>query len=95
LASTVAGELKVSPVTMFLPESVCLPKLRKKSSWSWHMSSSSTLLATRSVLCNDQYCSRYIVGTRGKGEVNTGTNHLGFRCVKSPGTKEKRTLQTD
>jgi sulfatase modifying factor 1 len=37
-----------------------------------------------SFLCNDQYCSRYIVGTRGKGEVNTGTNHLGFRCVKSP-----------
>ena len=36
-----------------------------------------------SFLCNDRYCSRYIVGTRGKGEVNTGTNHLGFRCVKS------------
>ena len=35
-----------------------------------------------SYLCNDQYCSRYIVGTRGKGEVNTATNHLGFRCVK-------------
>jgi formylglycine-generating enzyme required for sulfatase activity len=35
-----------------------------------------------SFLCNDHYCSRYIVGTRGKGEVNTGTNHLGFRCVK-------------
>ena len=36
-----------------------------------------------SFLCSDQYCSRYIVGTRGKGEVNTGINHLGFRCVKS------------
>src|ERR1043166_665296 len=35
-----------------------------------------------SFLCTDQYCSRYIVGTRGKGEVETGTNHLGFRCVK-------------
>jgi sulfatase modifying factor 1 len=35
-----------------------------------------------SFLCTDQYCSRYIVGTRGKGEVNTGTNHLGFRCIK-------------
>jgi formylglycine-generating enzyme len=34
-----------------------------------------------SFLCTDQYCSRYIVGTRGKGEVSTGTNHLGFRCV--------------
>jgi len=23
-----------------------------------------------------------MAGTRGKGEVHTGTNHLGFRCVK-------------
>jgi hypothetical protein len=23
-----------------------------------------------------------MVGTRGKGEVSTGTNHLGFRAVK-------------
>jgi formylglycine-generating enzyme len=34
-----------------------------------------------SFLCTDQYCSRYMVGTRGKGEVSTGTNHLGFRCI--------------
>jgi formylglycine-generating enzyme required for sulfatase activity len=36
-----------------------------------------------SFLCTDQYCTRYMVGTRGKGEVTTGTNHLGFRCVRS------------
>jgi formylglycine-generating enzyme len=35
-----------------------------------------------SFLCSDQYCTRYMAGTRGKGEPNTGTNHLGFRCVK-------------
>jgi formylglycine-generating enzyme required for sulfatase activity len=35
-----------------------------------------------SFLCTSEYCSRFIVGTRGKGEVTTGTNHLGFRCVK-------------
>jgi len=35
-----------------------------------------------SFLCTDQYCSRYSVGTRGKGEVSSGANHLGFRCVK-------------
>jgi formylglycine-generating enzyme len=35
-----------------------------------------------SFLCTDQYCSRYVLGTRGKGEISTGTNHLGFRCVK-------------
>ena len=35
-----------------------------------------------SFLCTEQYCSRYIVGTRGKGAIDTGTNHLGFRLVK-------------
>jgi formylglycine-generating enzyme required for sulfatase activity len=35
-----------------------------------------------SFLCTAQYCSRYIVGTRGKGEVTSATNHIGFRCVK-------------
>jgi len=35
-----------------------------------------------SFLCTDQYCSRTMVGTRGKGDVTTGTNHLGFRCVQ-------------
>jgi len=35
-----------------------------------------------SFLCTDQYCARYVVGTRGKGDVSTGTNHLGFRCVE-------------
>jgi formylglycine-generating enzyme required for sulfatase activity len=38
-----------------------------------------------SFLCTDQYCSRYMVGTRGKGEVGSGTNHLGFRCVRPAG----------
>jgi formylglycine-generating enzyme required for sulfatase activity len=36
-----------------------------------------------SFLCTEQYCSRYMVGTRGKGEGSTGTNHLGFRTVRS------------
>ena len=35
-----------------------------------------------SFLCTDQYCSRYLVGTRGKGEISTGSNHLGVRLVK-------------
>ena len=34
-----------------------------------------------SFLCTDQYCSRYMVGTRGKGEVSTASNHLGVRPV--------------
>ena len=36
-----------------------------------------------SFLCTDQYCTRYMVGTRGKGAPDTGTNHLGFRLVRS------------
>ncbi len=36
-----------------------------------------------SFLCTDLYCTRYMVGTRGKGEVRTASNHTGFRCVKA------------
>ncbi|MBS1954227.1 MAG: formylglycine-generating enzyme family protein [Cyanobacteria bacterium SZAS-4] len=36
-----------------------------------------------SFLCTDQYCTRYMVGTRGKGDEKTAANHLGFRCVQS------------
>jgi formylglycine-generating enzyme required for sulfatase activity len=34
-----------------------------------------------SFLCTDEYCARYRLGTRGKGDVGTSTNHLGFRTV--------------
>lgn len=34
-----------------------------------------------SFLCTDQYCTRYMVGTRGKAEYRSSTNHAGFRCV--------------
>jgi formylglycine-generating enzyme required for sulfatase activity len=36
-----------------------------------------------SFLCTDQYCSRYMVGARGKGAPDTGTSHVGFRCVRN------------
>ena len=35
-----------------------------------------------SFLCTEQYCSRYLVGTRGKSEISTGSNHVGFRTVR-------------
>lgn len=35
-----------------------------------------------SFLCTDQYCTRYMLGSRGKGAPDTGSNHAGFRCVK-------------
>src|SRR4029453_9330855 len=40
-----------------------------------------------SYLCTYEYCSRYMVGTRGKGAIDTGTNHLGFRCVRDLRTR--------
>jgi formylglycine-generating enzyme required for sulfatase activity len=36
-----------------------------------------------SYLCTDQYCARYLVGSRGKSEVTSGTSNLGFRLVRS------------
>jgi Sulfatase-modifying factor enzyme 1 len=47
-----------------------------------------------SFLCTDQYCSRYMLGTRGKGEVTTGTNHLGFRCVKGISKKSGQGIES-
>ena len=44
-----------------------------------------------SFLCTDQYCTRYMVGTRGKGEWRSATNHVGFRCVKD--VEEKKIAQ--
>jgi sulfatase modifying factor 1 len=41
-----------------------------------------------SFLCTEEYCTRYMVGTRGKGEISTGSNHLGFRCVMMPEQQE-------
>lgn len=34
-----------------------------------------------SFLCTSQYCARYVVGTRGKNEINSAANNLGFRCI--------------
>lgn len=46
-----------------------------------------------SFLCTDQYCARYIAGGRGKGEPDTGTNHVGFRLVKDTQTSTESTPQ--
>ncbi len=36
-----------------------------------------------SFLCSDLYCTRYMLGTRGKGDAKSASNHVGFRCVKN------------
>jgi formylglycine-generating enzyme len=38
-----------------------------------------------SYLCTDQYCARYLVGSRGKAEVSSGASNLGFRLVRHRG----------
>ena len=35
-----------------------------------------------SFICSDAYCNRYKAGSRGKGEINSAGNNIGFRCVK-------------
>jgi formylglycine-generating enzyme len=45
-----------------------------------------------SFLCSDQYCIRYKAGSRGKGEVTSGSNNLGFRCVKDSERSDKRKI---
>jgi formylglycine-generating enzyme len=39
-----------------------------------------------SFLCTDQYCARYLVGARGKGEPSSGCSNVGFRCAKDART---------
>jgi formylglycine-generating enzyme len=36
-----------------------------------------------SYLCTDQYCAKYLVGSRGKSEIASATSNLGFRLVRS------------
>jgi formylglycine-generating enzyme required for sulfatase activity len=36
-----------------------------------------------SYLCSDLYCTRYLPGARGKGALDSGQTHVGFRCVRS------------
>ena len=43
---------------------------------------SKRVLKGGSYLCTDQYCARYLVGSRGKSEVTSGASNLGFRLVR-------------
>jgi formylglycine-generating enzyme len=45
--------------------------------------SAKRVLRGGSYLCSDQYCARYLVGSRGKAEVASPTSNLGFRLVRS------------
>jgi formylglycine-generating enzyme required for sulfatase activity len=47
--------------------------------------SAKRVLKGGSYLCTDQYCARYLVGSRGKSEVSSGASNLGFRLVRNSG----------
>ena len=36
-----------------------------------------------SFLCSEEYCTRYLVGSRGKGAVDSGGSNVSFRGVKA------------
>jgi len=36
-----------------------------------------------SFLCSREYCARYLVGSRGRQEIGSGSSNLGFRLVRS------------
>jgi len=46
-----------------------------------------------SFLCTAQYCERYMPGARGKGDSETATNNVGFRCVRSQWEAINRRVQ--
>lgn len=35
-----------------------------------------------SFLCSAQYCTRYLVGSRGRGSLDSSASNIGIRCVK-------------
>jgi sulfatase modifying factor 1 len=41
-----------------------------------------------SYLCSSEYCTRYLVGSRGKADISIGASNLGFRLARSGATRE-------
>ncbi len=67
-ASSTAVKNPQGPSDSYDPQEPGIPKRVQKSG---------------SLMCSDQYCARYHVGSRGKGAIDSGASHIGFRCVKS------------
>jgi sulfatase modifying factor 1 len=43
-----------------------------------------------SFLCSDEYCTRYLVGSRGKADISIGASNLGFRLARDPNQPVRR-----
>jgi formylglycine-generating enzyme required for sulfatase activity len=48
-----------------------------------------------SFLCTDEYCTRYMVGSRGKGEFRSASNHVGFRCVRDANFSARKSIASN
>ncbi|MEL1242492.1 formylglycine-generating enzyme family protein [Flavobacterium flavipallidum] len=58
------------------------PQGPEKSKYSKEPNALTKVHRGGSFLCTDEYCTRYLVGSRGHGEIKSSANHIGFRCVK-------------
>ncbi len=67
---TIAGKIAVNPKGPIASNDPSEPGMKKK------------VIRGGSFLCSAQFCSRYQIGTRGKAEWKTSSNHVGFRCIK-------------
>jgi formylglycine-generating enzyme len=68
LAATGVARNPQGPASSYDPQEAGIPKRVQKGG---------------SFLCSDRYCSRYLVGSRGRGAVDSGGSNTGFRTVKS------------
>ena len=59
-----------------------IPKGRPTASIRGEPGAAKRVLRGGSYLCTEQYCARYLVGSRGKSEISSGTSNLGFRLVR-------------
>lgn len=67
IAASSAVRNPQGPADSFDPEEPGIPK---------------RVLRGGSFLCSDQYCVRYLVGSRGKSAPDSGSSNTGFRCAK-------------
>jgi len=78
------GYERTAPVEAFPPNGYGLYDMAGNV-WEWcsdWYAAGERAIRGGSFLCSPQYCARYLVAARGRADPSTGSNHLGFRCVR-------------